>query len=247
MSFDLKRSIPIKSLLSLPRGTPLSTEALKASGISTALGSYYAKSGWLLRLERGVFMFPGDELKRDVTLSFMATRVPGLHAGGKTALAWWGVRHNLPIREQLCLWGDRPTKLPDWFLSRFPARYVSRHLFGAKLPRQFALLHLPETPDGPLVAEPERALLEMLSEVGISQGVEEARQIMEGLRSIREDVMATLMKQCQRIKVTRLCVQWAEELQLPWAPAVRTMTKNRAGKSRWSARLKDGTTLTLKP
>jgi hypothetical protein len=246
MSFDSKQSIPIKSLLSMPRGAPLSTAALKASGISTALGSYYAKSGWLTRLERGVFMLPGDELKRDTTLAFLATRVPGLHVGGKTALAWWGVRHNLPVREQLCLWGD-PTKLPGWFTERFPSRYVSRHLFGAKLPRQFALLHLPETPDGPLVAAPERALLEMLSDVGISQGTEEARQIMEGLRSIREDVMATLMKQCQRIKVIRLCVQWAEELQLPWAPAVRAMTKNRTGKSRWSARLKDGTTLTLKP
>ena len=237
---------PIKALWRLPRGVPLSSEGLTASGISVALAAYYVKAGWLVRLERGVFMFPGDELRRDASLTFLAKRIPGLHVGGKTALGWWGVRHNLPVREQLCLWGNEPARLPEWFLSRFPSRYESRNLFGAKLPRQYALRPLPETTDGPPVAEPERALLEMLSDVGISQGIEEARQIMEGVRSVREDVMAMLLKHCQRIKVIRLCSQWSEELQLPWAAAVRVMTKKRTGTSRWSARMKDGTTLTLK-
>ena len=52
---------------------------------------------------------------------------------------------------------------------------------------------------------------------------------------------------CQRVKVARLCVRWAEELNLPWAAAAKKAAGNRQGHSRWSARLKDGTTLVLKP
>lgn len=61
---------------------------------------------------------------------------------------------------------------------------------------------------------PERALLEMLSEVGLGQGIEEARYIMEGVRSSRVEVLTPLLKSCLLVKAVRLCVQWAEELNL---------------------------------
>lgn len=190
-------------------------------------------------------MFPNDNLQRDACLKFVAKGVPGLHVGGKTALAWRGVRHNLSPREHLVLWGNVRRSLPDWFTRRFPCRYVSKSLFSKKLPDGFGLQPLPETPDGPLVSAPERALLEMLSEVGMRQGVEEARHIMEGVRSLRPEVLGPLLQCCLRIKVVRLCVQWAEELNLDWAMTARGVGKR--GKGRWSTRLKDGTTLTLKP
>jgi hypothetical protein len=145
------------------------------------------------------------------------------------------------------LWGGDKTRLPEWFQKRFPSRYTARNLFSSKLPKQFGLQPLPETPDGVLVSTPERALLEMLNEVGLQQGIEETRNIMEGARSLRPEVLTTLLKNCQRVKVARLCVRWAEELSLPWAAAARKATGNRRGHSRWSARLKDGTTLVLKP
>jgi hypothetical protein len=58
--------------------------------------------------------------------------------------------------------------------------------------------------------------------------------------------VTTLLKNCQRVKVARLSVRWAEELGLPWQP-LQKGDGNRQGNSRWSARLKDGTTLVLKP
>jgi trimethylamine:corrinoid methyltransferase-like protein len=120
-------------------------------------------------------------------------------------------------------------------------------LFSKKMSKGFGLHPLPETPNGVLVSEPERALLEMLSEVGVHQGVEEARNIMEGARSLRTATLATLLKHCQRVKVRLLCVQWAEELNLPWASAARTAAGTRHGQSRWTARLKNGTVLNIKP
>jgi hypothetical protein len=55
-----------------------------------------------------------------------------------------------------------------------------------------------------------------------------------------------LLKHCQRIKVVRLCVLWAEELNLSWAEAARKAAGRKIGRSRWTSQLKDGTTLILK-
>jgi hypothetical protein len=69
---------------------------------------------------------------------------------------------------------------------------------------------------------------------------------MEGVRSLRPDILAMLLKHCQRIKVIRLCVLWAEELNLSWADTVRKASRKKIGQSRWTSQLKDGTILILK-
>ena len=87
----------------------------------------------------------------------------------------------------------------------------------------------------------------MLSEVGVTQEVEEARNIMEGARSLRSKVVAQLLKACRQEKAARLCVGWGEDLEMPWAGVAREAVGDRFGKSRWVTRLKDGSTLILKP
>ncbi len=237
----------VKSLqTAFPRGAPFDHQQLAKLGVSSALAHHYLKSGWLVRLGRGVFTFPNDTLRREDCLKFLSRRVTGLHVGGKTALAWRGIRHNIPARELLSLWGEGKANLPEWFQKLFPSRYTARNPFSFKLPRDFGLQPLPEAPDGVLVSVPERALLEMLSEVGVHQGIEEARNIMEGARSLRPEVLATLLRNCRRVKVVRLCVSWAEELDLQWAVAAKKTAQNQLGHGRWTNRLKDGTILVLK-
>jgi hypothetical protein len=191
-------------------------------------------------------MFPNDELKLSPSIKFLAGRMPGLHVAGKTALSWRGIRHNVGGFERVCLWGTESGRLPVWFLTRFKATYVARELFGEGLAADFGLQPIPEEPHGPLVSVPERALLELLSQVGLGQGVEEARNIMENVRSLRAETLAPLLKNCTRVKVVRLCVQWGEEMQLSWAADARRFAGVR-GRGRWSTRLPDGSTLTLKP
>jgi hypothetical protein len=238
---------PVKTLQgAFPRGTPFDSRQLQKVRVSSALAHHYLKSDWLVRLGRGVFMFPKDTLRQEYSLKFLSRSIRGFHVGGKTALAWRGIRHNLPAREPLSLWGSHKAVLPQWFVERFPARYTAPRLFSQRLPKGFGLQPLPETPDGVLVSEPERALLEMLSEVGVQQGVEEARNIMEGARSLRTATLATLLKHCQRVKVRMLCVQWAEELNLPLASAARKAVGTRS-QSRWNFQFKNGTVLNIKP
>ncbi len=94
---------------------------------------------------------------------------------------------------------------------------------------------------------PERALLEMLGEVGVHQEIDEARDIMETVRSLRTRELATLLASCRMVKAARLCVIWAEELGLAWAPVARKAAADKLGGGRWIKRLKNGHTLILKP
>ena len=223
---------------------------LRRLGISPALAHEYVASGWLARLGRGVFMFTGDTLERDACLHFLQTRVPGLHVAGRTALDWQGFRQNVAQREVLCLHGRGNAVLPEWFTQRFPARYSRARLFDDKLAPGFGLTVLPEGvlgEKGPLVSAPERALLEMLNEVGVHQEAAEARAIMETVRHLRAKELAKLLRHCRTVKAARLCVVWAEEHGLPWAAAARTAAAGQLGTGRWVKRLKDGRTLILKP
>lgn len=229
------------------RGGPLDVPALRSLGVSASHARNYVNSGWLRSLGRGVFAFPNDTLQRDACLKFLARTVPGLHVAGKTALDWRGIRHHIAFREHLTLIGDVSKPLPEWFTSLFSCSYAARHLFTSELPKDFGLEPMPENADGPLVSVRERALLELLSEVGLSQGVDEARNIMEGLFTVRDDVLETLLRNCARGKVLRLCAQWAEELEMSWAPLARKALDATPHRGRWSARMRDGGTLVLKP
>ena len=95
MALSVRKNLIRRIQTELPRGAPFNIQTARSKGVSSALVWHYVKSAWLTRLGRGVFMFPNDNLQRDACLKFMAKGVQGLHVGGKTALAWRGVRHNL--------------------------------------------------------------------------------------------------------------------------------------------------------
>jgi hypothetical protein len=240
-------SISFKALLaSLPRGEPLSSASLQARGLSVFRASALARSGWLLRLARGVYMLPGDTLTRDGCLAFLATQTPGLHVAGKTALAWRGVRQNISFREHLSLWGDAPKRLPAWFKQRFPSAYQATHLFDDELPTTFGLQPLPAGDPRVLVSVPERAMLELLCDVGKEQSLTEARALVEGLPDLRMKVLDELLLHTTRIKVVRMAATWAAGMKLPWATLAGEHSKRIGGGARWVAVSRSGERLDFK-
>ncbi len=219
---------------------------LQKRGLSAKQVARLAEGGWLHRLGHGVYVLPGDQLNRDASLAQLATLMPGLHVAGKTALAWRGVRHNLAVREQLILWGDKPAKLPAWFTAAFAAGYQATHLFDERLSANTGLASLPGGHSEVLVSTPERALLELLSDVGKGQELEEARNLMESARSLRLPVLEELLSHLKRIKVARLAHTLAEELELPWADLARQHSERLGGGRRWVSTTKAGERLNLK-
>jgi hypothetical protein len=191
-------------------------------------------------------MLPGDTLTRDGCLAFLSERVPGFHVGGKTALAWRGVRQDVTFREVLTLWGDQPKPLPTWFTERFASHYQATQLFNTRLRKEFGLQPLPNGRPEVLVSVPERALLELLSDVGKTQSLDEARQLVETLRTLREKTLDKLLTHTTRIKVVRLAELLATDLNLPWAPLTKRHSQRVGGGKRWVAVSKSGERLDLR-
>jgi hypothetical protein len=234
---------------SIPHGVPFDVETLADLKISAKLASQYVKSGWLVRLGHGVYAYPSDKLDAPACLLLLQQKSPGLHVGGKSALALHGVRHNLAFRETWILWGERRFLLPDWFTSRFRARFVHTRLFKWK-PASLNAETI-SNPAGALenlkVSVPERAVLELLSEVGTHQDLEEARNLFDGLRNLRIDVLGRLLASCTSVKTVRLFLTWARETGVVDIDRLLKSHKIKTGsKSRWITRMKDGTLLTLK-
>lgn len=235
---------------SLPRGMPFDLAALERIGVSAQLAALYVESGWLNRLGQGIYAFAGDTLTAHGAVKLLQTRVTGLHVGGKSALALQGVRHNLARQEKLVLWGDTRFVLPTWFTSRFPSRYVSAQLFGNMDAKQVAksMTTPPGASDGLHVSVPERAVLELLYDVGTHQGLEEARNIFDGVRNLRKDVLGELLQSCNSIKTVRLFLTWARETSLVDVEALRRDYVLPVGsEKRWISRMKDGQVLSLQP
>lgn len=229
-----------------PTGTPLTSADLAARGISADLAVHYVRAGWLTRLARGVFCCPNDPLALHQSLVLLARQIEGLHVGGKSALEWHGITHYLRHVPVLDLYGWGSASLPDWFTERFPARYHRKRLFDEQ---PDALRHAGPFDQGqraPAVSSPERALLELLSDVGVRQPMQEARELAEGTHNLRADVLRELLQHCTSVKTVRLCLQLGHEHSMPWVAKLDPTELRTGSKSRWVSRSPDGL-LVLKP
>ena len=248
MRLNSKHSL-IKNLLAdQPHGQPFGLAELAGYGISPYLAAQHARRGWLDRLAQGVYAFPNDVLQLDASLLFLQNQAPSLHVGGKTALDWQGVRHNVSSRATIQLWGAQRYNLPDWFIMRFPARYFHRDMFTAShaLP-DGGYATLADHAAGLRVSCRERAVLEMLDEVGLSQDLEEATHLFESISSLRIDVVGGLLEACKRVKTVRLFLQLAERTGVVDLAALHAGYSMSLGSaSRWTRRLQDGSLLSLK-
>ena len=230
----------------LAPGAPLTSEDLAALGVSPDLAVHYVRSGWLTRLMRGVFSRPNDTLGLDPSLRLLERRLEGLHVGGKSALDWYGVRHYVSQQPPLYLYGWAAGRLPEWFTERFPAAYHRKRLFDEP---PDAMLHVgpfEKRSGAPLVSAPERALLELLSEVGVRQPLQEARELVESAYSLRAEVLNELLQRCTNVKTVRLCLQLGREGALPWAAKLDPATLPTGSDRPWVSKTDDGL-LVLKP
>ena len=98
----------------------------------------------------------------------------------------------------------------------------------------------------PQVSAPERALLELLSDVGVRQPLQEARELMESAYGLRADVLRDLLLRCTSVKTVRLCLQLGREAALPWVAKLDPATLPTGSDRPWVSRSVDGL-LVLKP
>src|SRR5690606_29419736 len=186
-------------------------------GISADLAVHYVRAGWLRRLARGIYSRPNDALLLHPSLLLLQRKLPGLHVGGKSALDWYGLRQYVSQQPILHLYGWTTGRLPEWFTERFPAEYRRKRIFREQPDDLLHVHHFEKRSGAPQVSAPERALLELLSEVGVRQSLQEAGELVESAYSLRADVLRELLQHCKSVKTVRLCLQLGREGSLPWA------------------------------
>ncbi len=236
---DKKSGRYLNQVTSLPAGHPVSLAYLKDLGISEDLAGYYARSGWLTRVAQGLYARPGP-LDLHASLKVLELRIPGCHIGGRTALAWHGIQHFVRTESPLDLFGWDSVRLPEWFAKTFPAVYHRKRLFVETPESLMAVSGFGNAATAPLTSDPERGLLETLSEVGPRQSLAEARAIMESAYGLREEVLLNLLGQCTNVKTVRLCLLLSRELSLPFADALLSADLPTKGKGAWVSKTPEG-------
>lgn len=209
-------------------------------GISADLAIHYVRGGWLRRLGRGVYCRPDAPLQRDPSLLVLQRQMPGLHVGGKSALDWHGIRHYVSQAPKLYLYGLKSAKLPSWFTEVFPSEYRRKQLFSSDASGMQHARPFEGRANAPNVSAPERAFLEMLSEVGVRQPLAEARELAEGTYGLRSSVLNELLRQCTSVKTVRLCLHLGHDLSLPWVKKLDSASLPTGGSRPWVSRTNEG-------
>lgn len=200
-----------------PRGQPMDARMLQDLGVTIPLANHLVEEGWLTRLSAGAYLLLGDTPTIDGTIAFLSRRIRGLHVGGKTALAWAGIVHNLAFRERVVLWGGSSYTFPAWVGETILYSYQTTRLFKDEMAYDFQIRPKPNRSPLVLVSSPERALLELVSEIGKGQSYEEAENLVISMRNLRPTVLHTLLSQCTRIKVLRLVSRLGQAAGYSWA------------------------------
>jgi hypothetical protein len=189
---------------------------LREHGVSYGLANHYVKSGWLQRLSPGVFKRPSDTLTWQGALAALQTLTPlDIHVGGLTALNNEGFGHYARLGgETLFLFGQKGTTLPKWYKAQTWAQemsYTQSEFLPPKLGVRLSTYDRIELQS----SSPERAILEALHASPKAVSLLEIYDIMDGMRNLRPNLMASLLQSCASYKVKRLFAFMARKLALP--------------------------------
>jgi hypothetical protein len=208
-----------------PKNTAALYKWMSSMGISRQLADKYVKTGWLKRIGSGAYIRTGDSV--DVFGAIYALQEHGklpVHPAGKTALQLKGYSHFVPAglkQNTLILFGSRGIKLPAWFRKYkwlTGLRYVSTGLFKEDCASGFSV-H--DTGNYKIaISSPERAILELCYDVPKHESYEELDYIMQGLNTLRPDVLMELLLCCGSIKAKRLFMHMAEKHAHAWVKEI---------------------------
>ena len=223
--------------------TLVSSRWLRAHGYPSNLVARYMASGWLQSPTRGVYLRKGGKPTWEGLLRALQRleELP-IHVGGRYALARQGHEHYLRLGESATLTLYGPAKLPAW-AGKLPLR--ERVQACGKGPFDWPALSFgADTPDGTLNARgleratddtnaagvvfstPERAILELCDETPDSALVHEANALMQGLATLRPQLVSALLEHCDSIKAKRLFLALADRHRHAWLAHVHLQNVN---------------------
>jgi len=203
-----------------PKGTVATQTWLNQLGISSKLANWHVGSGWLNRFGARAFKQPGDQVGWQGGLYALQTQLKmTVHIGGRTALELQGRSHFVPLgpQKKVLLVSDQPEQLPAWFRNH-PWNEILQHrclsLFERVLNESFTMLDCGGFKV--IMSNTERAILEQMHLVKSNADIEHAYKLMEGLSTLRPNVVQVLLENCRSAKAKRLFLWSAQTAGHIW-------------------------------
>ncbi|MDB2415179.1 type IV toxin-antitoxin system AbiEi family antitoxin [Rickettsiales bacterium] len=207
-----------------PQGAVATTHWLEEQGISRQLRLHYLKSKWIETVGDSAFKRAGDTIDWKGGLYAIQKQLKlSIHVGGLTAIVLQGAGHYLRFEETVQLFGDGNTKspLPVWFRNY---KWGSEVQFCRTkfLPYWLDCKEIESKNFSITVSTLERAILECIYISPAKMDLVECYQIMEGLTTLRPNILQELLERCESIKVKRLFLYMAEKANHAWFKHIKT-------------------------
>ncbi|TCU04429.1 transcriptional regulator with AbiEi antitoxin domain of type IV toxin-antitoxin system [Rhizobium sullae] len=181
------------------------------NGISPQLQRRYRLSGWLKAIGTGAMVRSGDTVGWEGALYALQNNA-GLpvHPGGRTALSMHGKAHFLELsRAVISLFGPLEVRLPKWVVDGKWGVKIDYHRTSF-LPSDLGMVDVENGAFSIRVSTPARALMECLHLSSSAEELIEARELMDGLNSLRPKQVQALLETCRSVKVKRLFLYLAD-------------------------------------
>lgn len=201
----------LKTLMNLPTDGPYFASYLSKKGFKTDTLSYYVKSGWLVRLHRGVYGRPGKnyDILQVIKAAQEQLNAP-IYVGGKSALALHGVTYFIMNRPQYQLYHSSKYRVNEYFKSFNNLALIKESLFHNLEDG------MTKFKDGLILSSRERSILEMTDRVRDDFAYEEYFNILELLISLRPNLLQSLLEKIDSIQVKRLFLSTAKKMNFKW-------------------------------
>lgn len=214
---DISKQTKINQLISnWPKGTLKTVKELKGLGYTPQLLKVYSNSKWIESFVRGMYKLYNNEVTWEGALYGMqqGSRTT-LHSGGKTALISKGYGHYLSQQKtNVYLFCARNETIPVW-TRKFPMIMLIRNQVFNYI-KEESFIQFNTGNYSIKISSPELAALEMLHLLPKAQSFDEAAKIMEGLTTLRPQLVQSLLEECNSVKVKRLFLFMAEKLDHAW-------------------------------
>lgn len=203
-----------------PYGYLVTRQYLLEQGLKRYQLDNALKQGKVYALARGVFARPGVPIEwQGLAASLRKMLDTPVYVGGLSALVEHGLTHYINFRPVLGFYSC--AKKPSWFEKldldiarewRSTVRIWDMEKLVATKSLQEQTMHAGNW----LLASPEQAYIELLTQVPNTISFEQADNIMQGLTSLSPKRLAALLHACKHVLAKRLLFFFAERYQYPW-------------------------------
>jgi len=205
--------------------TAITQKWLAEKDYSRQLLKLYVKSHWLKKIGAGAYVRVGDTLSWEGALYTLQNQLQlPIHVGSKTALQLLGKAHFValsPEKQTVELHIHTSHKraiIPKWFLEQEWGNAIRIH-YSCPFSKNEIGLQKEKILEQNLdinISSPERAMLEILIGVSDTSTLSEEFYLMEGLVSLRPDLVQQLLESCNSFKAKRLFLLLAEYFHHTW-------------------------------